>query len=96
MMGNIMVKRTRRIPITLADEKLEQVERYAKDAGMQLSQYLTLCISIGLRTMARITEPELIYTPDQQAALMAAAGFDKEALKALLLEKYPEWAEPEK
>ena len=76
--------RSKRIAITLADEKLDLVERYAQDTGMSLSQYCLLCIGIGLKAMKRINEPENIYTPEQQAALMAALGIDKQKVEELV------------
>lgn len=76
--------RSKRIAITLSDDKLELVERYASDTGMSLSQYCLLCVGIGLKTMKRINEPENIYTPEQQAALMAALGIDKQKVEELI------------
>lgn len=84
------MERNRRITITLVGDQLDHIERFAKEAGMTLSQYSVLCLTIGLKTMRRITEPETVYTPEQQVALMAAMGFDRDRLEALLLEKNPE------
>ena len=84
------MERSRRITIPLVGEQLEHIERFSKEAGMTLSQYSVLCLTIGLKTMRRITEPETVYIPEQQVALMAAMGFDRDRLQTLLLEKNPE------
>jgi len=82
-----------RVSITLVGDNLHYLKRAATDAGMSLSQYCMLCVSIGIKTMRRITEPETVYTPEQQVALMAAMGFDKVKLEAMILEKNPELIE---
>lgn len=82
-----------RVSITLVGDNLRYLKRAAADAGMSLSQYCMLCVSIGIKTMRRITEPETVYTPEQQVALMAAMGFDKAKLEAMILEKNPELIE---
>lgn len=82
-----------RVSITLVGDNLHYLKRAAADAGMSLSQYCMLCVSIGIKTMRRITEPETVYTPEQQVALMAAMGFDKAKLEAMILEKNPELIE---
>lgn len=78
---------SRRVGVTLGEAQYADIERLSKDAGMSLSQYCTLCISLGLKTMKRITEPENLYTPEQQAALMAAMGIDKEKMEQLVVQQ---------
>ena len=79
-----------RVSITLVGDNLHYLKRAAADSGMSLSQYCMLCVSIGIKTMRRITEPETVYTPEQQVALMAAVGFDRAKLESLILEKNPQ------
>lgn len=79
-----------RVSIKLTDEQLESMGKFSLEAGMSLSQYCMLCITIGLRTMRRITEPENIYTPEQMAALMAAVGLDEKKIEQMVLLKVDE------
>lgn len=81
--------RQKRITIALVGDQLDHIERFSKEAGMSLSQYSVLCLSIGLKTMRRITEPETVYTPEQQVSLMAAMGFDRAKIQEMILEKNP-------
>ena len=83
------MEHSRRITITLVGDQLDHIERFSKEAGMTLSQYSILCLTIGLKTMRRITEPEKVYTPEQQIALMVAAGYDREELDTMILERSP-------
>ena len=86
------MEHTRRITITLVGDQLDHIERFSKEAGMTLSQYSILCLTIGLKTMRRITEPENIYTPEQMAAIMAAVGLDEKKIEQMVLLKVGEIA----
>ena len=84
------MERHKRITIPLVGDQLDHIERFSKEAGMTLSQYSVLCLTIGLKTMRRITEPEHIYTPEQMAAIMAAVGMDEKKIEQMVLLKVDE------
>lgn len=65
---------TRKASTSLTPEVFDELDRYAKAAGMTRSAFMSLALLIGMRALARQIMPEQFLTPELLAK-MQAAGF---------------------
>ena len=54
-------------------EKYAQLEKWADDQGMTMSQFVSICAWVGARQVMRMLEPEKFFTTEQWGQVIAAA-----------------------
>ena len=70
-----------RVSVMLPNETIEQIDRWAADAGLKRGQFTSTALVIGSRVLARQVAPETFMTSDVWRQFAEALGVDVKKLQ---------------